>query len=65
MNIESIGKLVMERRKMLSVGQKEVASLSGISTHALSDLEGGKGNPTLTTLLKVCEVLGLKVCVGV
>lgn len=65
MNIEAIGEMVAARRKMLSVSQMDLARLCGISVHALSNLEGGKGNPTIALLLKVLDVLGLKLTIGV
>lgn len=65
MNIKAIGEMVVARRKMLAVSQREVAQLCGISVHALSNLEGGRGNPTVALLLKVLEVLGLKLGIGV
>lgn len=65
MNIKTIGEMVVARRKMLAVSQREVAQLCGISVHALSNLEGGRGNPTVALLLKVLEVLGLKLGIGV
>lgn len=65
MNKESIGKYISERREALKVSQCHLAKLSNISVHTLSNLETGSGNVTLNTLIKVCEVLGLKVKVGV
>lgn len=65
MNIKAIGELVTDRRKMLAVTQLELAQMCGISVHALSNLEGGRGNPTVALLLKVLDVLGLKLRIGV
>ena len=55
----------MQRRNTLRIPQGRLAELSGISVHTLSNLETGNGNVTLETLLKVMNVLGLKVTVGV
>ena len=33
----------------------------GLAVHTLSDLESGKGNPTLEVLSRVCGVLGLEI----
>ena len=49
----------------MRISQVDLAELSEISVHTLSNLETGKGNVTLDTLLKVAGVLGLKVKVGV
>jgi transcriptional regulator with XRE-family HTH domain len=65
MNKAEIGRYVIERRDTLRISQVDLAELSEISVHTLSNLETGKGNVTLDTLLKVAGVLGLKVKVGV
>ena len=65
MNKVEIGRYIIERRDTLSISQSYLAELSGVSVHTLSNLETGKGNVTLDTLLKVTGVLGLKVKVGV
>ena len=65
MNFETIAKYLVERRKTLKVSQRELAELSGISLHSLSNIESGKGNPTFEVLHRLCEFLGLKITVGV
>ena len=65
MNKGEIGRYVVQRRNTLRIPQGRLAELSGISVHTLSNLETGNGNVTLETLLKVMNVLGLKVTVGV
>jgi transcriptional regulator with XRE-family HTH domain len=64
-NIESshISKIIWERRRELGVSQADLARLSGLSLHGLSDIETGKGNPTLQTLLKLLNVLGLRISI--
>ena len=65
MNRKDIGKYVFLRRDTLMISQKRLAELSGLSVHTLSNLETGKGNVTLDTLLKIAGILGLKVTIGV
>ena len=65
MNFETIAKYLTERRKSLAVSQRELANLSGISLHSLSNIESGRGNPTFDVLFRLCEVLGLEIGVGV
>lgn len=60
MNIQAISNVIVKRRKMLSVSQKELADLAGVSLHSIINLESGRGNPTLQLLLMVVEVLGMK-----
>ena len=56
-----ISKTLRERRRELGVSQADLARLSGLSLHGLSNIETGKGNPTMETLLKVLQVLGLQI----
>lgn len=65
MNNEEIGLYIAKRRKTLGISQKELAELSNLSLHALSNLEHGKGNPTLESLLKVADTLGVIITAGV
>lgn len=65
MNIQAISNAIIKRRKMLSVSQKELADLAGVSLHSIINLESGRGNPTLQLLLTVMEVLGMEVQLAV
>ena len=64
-NIGEISDYIVRRRKTLKISQRELAELSGISLHSLSNLESGKGNPTLESLLKVADTLGVTITAGV
>ena len=65
MNKAEIGRYVVERRQPLEISQTRLAALCGVSVHTLSNLETGNGNVTIDILLKVADVLGLKVRIGV
>ena len=65
MNKAEIGRYVVERRQTLEISQTRLAALCGVSVHTLSNLETGNGNVTIDILLKVADVLGLKVGIGV
>lgn len=54
--------MIKARREMLRVTQKDLADLSGVSLRTLKQIESGKGNPTLVSLEKLADVLGLEVC---
>lgn len=49
------------RREMLQVTQAQLAELAGVSKRALASFESGKGNPTLATLIKLADALGLEI----
>ena len=55
-------RIIKERREMLQVTQETVAELSGVGLRTLKQFESGKGNPTLQSLQKLVDVLGLEVC---
>ena len=49
-----------ERREMLQVTQEMLADLSGVGLRTLKQFESGKGNPTIHTLSKLADALGLE-----
>lgn len=63
MNSTEVGDIVRRRRKMLGVNQSTAAELAGVSVHTLSNIESGRGNPTLEVLGKVLDVLGLELVI--
>jgi len=46
---------------VLNVTQKSLAELSGVGLRTSKQFENGKGNPTLQTIQKLADVLGLEV----
>jgi transcriptional regulator with XRE-family HTH domain len=60
MHYQALIKQLKDRRESLQVTQDTLADISGVSLRALKQLESGKGNPTLETLSKLAEVLGLE-----
>lgn len=65
MHFEPIIKQLKERRDSLQVTQEVLAEISGVSLRTLKQFESGRGNPTLETLTKLSEALGLEVCLQV
>ncbi len=61
MHFEELIRIVKERREALQVTQERLAELSGVGLRTLKQFESGKGNPTLSTLQKIADVLGLEV----
>lgn len=58
-----LSELILElkkRRETLNVTQEQLAEISGVGLRTLKQFESGKGNPTLLTLYKLANVLGLK-----
>ena len=61
MHFEELIKVIKERREVLMVTQETLAELSGVGLRTLKQFESGKGNPTLLTLSKLADVLGMEV----
>ena len=61
MHQQELIKTLKERREALKVTQEHLAELSGVGLRTLKAFESGKGNPTIDTLNKLAEVLGLEI----
>ena len=55
-----LGSILKERRKLLDITQETLGDMSGVGLRTLKQLESGKGNPTIITLEKVADVLGMQ-----
>ena len=60
MEIEALGKLIRERREMLRLKQEDLAEISCVAIKTIYAIELGKGNPTIETLMKLLDVLGME-----
>jgi transcriptional regulator with XRE-family HTH domain len=60
MHQEELIKVLKDRRETLNVTQEHLAELSGVGLRTLKSIESGKGNPTIETLSKLADVLGLE-----
>ena len=65
MHFEKLIQAIKERREMMHVTQETLAELSGVGLRTLKQFESGKGNPTLQTLQKLTDVLGMEICLQV
>ena len=52
--------IIKERRTLLGLTQQDLADYTGLGLRTIKDVETGKGNPSVATLLKIAEVLGLE-----
>lgn len=49
------------RREQLLLSQQDLAEMSGVSLATVKDIERGKGNPSLLTVRKILDILGLEI----
>lgn len=57
----NIGKLLKEYRSQRGLSQKKLSHHTGISQSFISSIESNKQSPTITTLERICEVLGITI----
>ena len=65
MNRKRLGKLLKNRRNELGINQIDLSEISGVALHTISDIESGKGNPTLQVINKICDILGMELMIRV
>ena len=65
MHFSKIIQEIKMRRKSLKVTQDTLAELSGVGLRTVKQFESGKGNPTLLTLQKLTDGLGLEVSLSI
>jgi transcriptional regulator with XRE-family HTH domain len=60
-----IGNTIKERRALLGISQQDLADYSGVGISTVKDLERGVGNPSMETLRKVLDVVGMEMVLQV
>ena len=60
-----IGKVIKERRALLGISQQDLSDYSGVGISTIKDLERGVGNPSIETLKKILDVVGLEMVLQV
>ncbi|WP_118973828.1 helix-turn-helix domain-containing protein [Taibaiella koreensis] len=62
---KEIGLAISLRREKLALNQADLAEMAGVAIRTVYMIENGKGNPSLNTLQKVMNVLGLELTIGI
>lgn len=52
--------IIKERRILLGLTQQDLADYTGLGLRTIKDIEAGRGNPSVTTLSRIAEILGLE-----
>lgn len=60
-----IAQIVVERRSTLKVSQEQLSDLSGVGIKTIYAIEQGKANPSLKTLQRILDTLGLEMQVQI
>lgn len=53
--------IMKQRREMLDITQQDLAEMSQVAIATIKDIERGKGNPSLNTVKKILDVLGIEI----
>ena len=59
--MEELGSIIKERRKSLSITQRELAVLAGVGINTLTKIERGEANPSLKVVINLLNTLGLRI----
>lgn len=57
--------IIKERRALLGLTQQDLADYTGLSLRIIKSIESGKGNPSVGTLTKIADILGLELILKV
>lgn len=56
-----LSEVIKNRRKTLAISQQDLAEMAGLGLATIKDIERGKGNPSMATVSKIMEVLGMEI----
>ncbi len=59
-----LGNILRNRRQTLRTTQQTLAEMSGVSVRMIKAIEGGYANPSIATLEKILNVLGLQLVIA-
>jgi y4mF family transcriptional regulator len=51
---------IKERRSLLGITQQDLADISGVGLRTIKEIETNKGNPSVNTLSKILDALGME-----
>ena len=57
--------IIKERRALLGLTQQDLADYTGLSVRFIKSVEAGKGNPSIGSLEKIAQILGLEIVIRV
>lgn len=53
--------VMKQRRKVLALSQTDLAEMAGVSIATVKEIERGYGNPSLLTVSKILDILGMEI----
>lgn len=65
MSLSEIAKTIRNRRESLNLRQEDLAEMSGVATKTIHSVEAGTSNPSVKTVMKLADILGLEIVIQV
>jgi len=59
--MDTIGQTIKNRRTELGINQQTLADLAEVGINTIVAIERGTGNPSIKTLKRITDVLGLEI----
>lgn len=53
--------IMKQRREFLNITQQDLAEMAQVGLATVKDIERGKGNPSLSTIVKILDILGMEI----
>ena len=53
--------ILKQRRETLYLTQQDLAEMAQVGLATIKDIERGKGNPALSTVKKILDILGIEI----
>lgn len=53
--------IMKQRRKTLALTQQDLAEMAQVGLATIKDIERGKGNPSLSTIKKLLDIIGCEI----
>ena len=57
---QELARLIKKARKSQKITQEQLADFTGLQRIGIVRIEAGQTEPKISTLLKICQMLGLK-----
>ena len=65
MLVSEIGEKIKDRRDTLGITQPDLAEMAGVNINTIYNIESGRGNPTLSKLNNILNILGMEITLTV
>ena len=63
-SLDQLTELIRQCRRSQGITQEQLADFTGLQRIGIIRIESGKTEPKVSTLLKICKMLGLKIKVS-